>query len=295
MPRPLRSALFLPAANPRAVARARKCAADAIILDLEDAVAPAAKSEARAAAVAAVRGGGWSGRPLVVRVNGLDSAWGADDLAAFANATPDLRPDAILVPKVGSPDDLRAVAARMEAPVALWAMIESAGGVNRLSTIAASGGPLAALVLGFNDLSVSLGMDGVPRGRMPLIPVLSATVVAARANGLIALDAPCNEFRDPEPVAEESAQAAAFGFDGKALIHPDQIAACHAAFRPAPERLAWAEAVIAAYRDAPPSVGAVQVEGRMIERLHLAQAERILARAGDQPGARDQPGTRVTG
>ena len=289
MSRPLRSALFLPAGNPRAIARARGCAADAVILDLEDAVAPAAKGEARAAAVAAVREDGWSGRPLVVRVNGLDTEWGADDLAALTDAPP----EAVLVPKVGSPDDLRTVAARMKEPVALWAMIESAGGVDRLSAIAGCGGPLAALLLGFNDLSVSLGMDGVPSGRAPLVPVLSATVVAARAHGLIAIDAPCNEFRDPASVAEESAQAAAFGFDGKALIHPDQIAPCHAAFRPASERLAWADAVVAAYRDAPTSTGAVKVEGRMVERLHLAQAERILARASASTD--DQPGTRLTG
>lgn len=282
MPRPLRSALFLPASNPRAVTRARESRADAVLLDLEDAVAPAAKAEARAAAVAAVRDGGWSGRPLVVRVNGLDTAGGADDLSALA-ATP---PDAILVPKVRSAEDLEAVAARLGGDLPLWAMIESADAVDRLSAIAASRGRLAAVVLGFNDLSLSLGMDAVPPGRAPLTPVLSATVVAARANGLLAFDAPCNEFRDLGVVAEESAQAAAFGFDGKALIHPDQIAPCHAAFRPPPERVAWARAVVTAYRAAPPTTGAVQVDGRMAERLHLAQAERILQRAGDQPGGR---------
>ncbi len=276
MDMPPRSALFLPASNPRAIAKARESDADAILLDLEDAVAPAAKDEARAAAVRALAEGGWGARPVVVRVNGLDTPWGGDDLTALAHADT----HALLLPKVGTAADLHRHEARLgDAPprLRLWAMVESAAAVLSLPAIAAAGGRLAALVLGFNDLALDLGIDDPPEDRAPFVPVLSAAVMAARANGLWAIDAPCNAFRTPERVAAETRQAARFGFDGKALIHPDQIAPCHMAFAPSPGRVAWARGVVEAFADS--GHGAAQVEGHMVERLHLAQAERILARA----------------
>ena len=274
---PPRSALFLPAGNPRAVARARECAADAVLLDLEDAVAPAAKVEAREAALRALAEGGWGGRPVVVRVNGLDTPWGEDDVAALSRTAA----HALLLPKVDGPAGLaRHEALLAGAPPAprLWAMVETAAAVLALPAIAAAGGRLQAFVLGFNDLALALGIDDPPTDRAPFAPVMSAAVLAARAHGLWAIDAPCNDVRALDRVAAEARQAAGFGFDGKALIHPDQIAPCHAAFAPSAERVAWAAAVAAAFKE--PDRGAIQVDGRMVERLHLAQARRILARAG---------------
>ena len=273
---PPRSVLFLPATNVRAVAKARASDADAVVLDLEDAVAPDAKVEARAAARNALSEGGWGDRPTVVRVNGLDTAWGADDVAALADAGA----HALLLPKVGDPSTLaehEGLLGKAPAALKLWSMVESASGVLALPAIAASGGRLRALVLGFNDLALDLQVDNPPVDRAPFRPVMSAAVLAARANGLLAFDAPCNVFRTPDRVSHEARQAMQHGFDGKALIHPDQIGPCHAAFAPSADRVRWAQAVCHAFAD--PGQGAVAVDGRMVERLHLEQARRILAKA----------------
>ena len=289
--RPRRSALFLPASNPKAVAKARELAADVVILDLEDAVAPEAKEVARAAAIAAVHEGGWGRRELVIRVNGLDSAWGAADLAAVAAAGP----DAVLVPKVNDCNGLLAYdAALASAPAAtrLWTMIETCAVVPELDRLALLGAStrLAAFVLGTNDLAKDMRAQLKP-GRAPFLAVLTAAVCAARAHGLVVLDGVCNEFRDPAALTREAEQGLEFGFDGKSLIHPDQIEPCNAVFSPSAAELDQARAIIAAFADPEHAdKGAIRFEGAMVELLHLAQARRTIAIAqaiaGDQPQAR---------
>ena len=276
--RPRRSVLFLPASNPKAVARARELAADVIILDLEDAVAPEAKDDARAAAIAAVHEGGWGRRELIIRVNSIDSPWGAADLAAVAAAGP----DAVLVPKVSTPDDLLTYnEALAGAPPAtrLWAMIETCSVVPELNRLAAlkAGTRLAAFVLGTNDLAKDMRAQIKP-GRAPFLPILSAAVCAARAHGLVVIDGVCNEFRDASVLTAEAQQGLEFGFDGKALIHPDQVEPCNAVFSPSAAELAQARAIVAAFGDpAQAGKGAIRLEGMMIELLHLDQARRVLS------------------
>ena len=284
--RPRRSVLFLPASNPKAVARARELAADVIILDLEDAVAPEAKDDARAAAIAAVHDGGWGRRELIIRVNSIDSPWGAADLAAVAAAGP----DAVLVPKVSTPDDLLAYnEALAGAPPAtrLWAMIETCSVVPELNRLAAlkAGTRLAAFVLGTNDLAKDMRAQIKP-GRAPFLPILSAAVCAARAHGLVVIDGVCNEFRDASVLTAEAQQGLEFGFDGKALIHPDQVEPCNAVFSPSAAELAQARAIVAAFGDpAQAGKGAIRLEGMMIELLHLDQARRVLAIAAAIAGS----------
>lgn len=268
--RQIRSALFMPASNARAIEKARGLECDAVILDLEDAVAPEAKAAARAQAVAAARQGGFGDRLLVLRVNALDTDWGKEDCAAAIGAGF----DAVLLPKVAHPDDLYAARAILgEMP--LWAMIETCAAMLALPLIAATPG-LACLIAGTNDLAKDMrctpGAD-----RLPLLPHLTAIVTVARAHGLIALDGVSNVLADTTELAAECAQGAAFGFDGKTLIHPAQIAPTNRVFAPSVERVAWAEAVIAAFADSVNTdKGAIRIGGEMVERLHLAEAERIL-------------------
>ncbi len=273
-----RTALYMPASNARAIAKARDLACDVVILDLEDAVAPDEKARARAQVVAEVRAGGFGDRELVVRINGLDTPWGADDAAAVG----EIGADAVLVPKVSQVGDLAAVRGLLGAdgpPV--WAMIETCAGVLALPALAAAAGPmrLAALVAGTNDLAKEMrcrpGAD-----RMPMIPALAGIVMAARAAGIAALDGVCNALDAPDRLAAECAQGAMLGFDGKTLIHPAQLAAAHAAFGPSAEDLAWAHAVIGAFA-MPENAdkGAIRLDGQMVERLHLAEAEAMIASA----------------
>ena len=274
--RPRRSALYMPASNAKAIAKARTLACDVVILDLEDAVAPDAKEKAREAAVAAVREGGFGGRELVVRVNALATEWGEEDCAALAAAAP----DAILVPKV---DDGRQVAGYVErrlGGVPVWAMVETARAMLRLESLASAPG-LAALVMGTNDLAKELGARP-GADRLPFLGVLTQAVAAARAYGLAVLDGVYNAIDDADGFSAECAQGARFGFDGKTLIHPAQIAACNAAFSPTVDDIAWAETVERAFA-APEAAnkGAIRVEGKMVERLHLDQARRTLAQAGE--------------
>lgn len=271
----LRSALYMPASNARAIEKARGLAADAIILDLEDAVAPDAKALAREQAIGAARDGGFGARPLVLRVNGLDTEWGQADCRAAAGAGF----DAVLLPKVSHPDDLSAAQALL-GPVPLWAMIETCAAMLALPAIvgAARAHDLRCLIVGPNDLAKEMrctpGAD-----RMPLLPHLVAIVTAARAHGLIALDGVCNAIGDAALLEAECAQGARLGFDGKTLIHPGQIDIANAAFAPSAERIAWAERIIAAFA-LPENAGkgAIQLGGEMIERLHLAEAERVVGR-----------------
>ena len=289
--RPRRSVLFLPTSNPKAVAKARELPTDVVILDLEDAVAPEAKDDARAAAIAAVHEGGWGRRELIIRVNSFDSPWGAADLAAVAAAGP----DAVLVPKVSSPDDLLVYDhALAGAPPAtrLWTMIETCAVVPELGRLAAlkASTRLAAFVLGTNDLAKDMRAQIRP-GRAPFLPILSAAVCAARAHGLVVIDGVCNEFRDSNVLSAEARQGLEFGFDGKSLIHPDQVEPCNAVFSPNAAELDQARAIVAAFDDPEHAgKGAIRLEGMMVELLHLDQARRVLAIAaviaGDQPQAR---------
>lgn len=276
--RPRRSALYLPASNQKALAKARTLPADVVILDLEDAVAPDLKEEARAAAVAAVAEGGFGRRELVIRANALGTPWGAEDLAAISA----VGPDAVLVPKVNSPEEVRAYDAALSAApprTRLWIMIETCACLPLLHQIAACGADtrLAGFVLGTNDLAKEMRAKPGP-ARTPFLPILTMAVAAARAHGLIVLDGVCNEFRDLDLFRAEAKQGLEFGFDGKTLIHPDQIAPCNEVFSPGAEEIAWAEAIDAAFA-LPENAGkgAIKVDGKMVELLHLEQAQRTLA------------------
>lgn len=268
-----RSVLFLPASNPRAVEKARGLECDVGVLDLEDAVAPEMKAQAREAAVAAIRSGGFRPR-LAVRINGLDTPWGSDDLAALAGTGITL----IVAPKIESADAIHALSAAVSPGAQLIAMIETPAAVLRLDAIAGSGGGLAGLMLGVNDLATGLG-TGTSPDREPLKPWLALTVAAARTHGLIALDGVFNRIDDAEGFAAECRQGRLYGFDGKSLIHPGQIAAAHTAFGPSQAEVAAALAVVQAF-SAPDAAdkGAIRLEGRMVERLHLEAAQALLAR-----------------
>jgi citrate lyase subunit beta/citryl-CoA lyase len=273
--RPRRSVLYLPASNPRAIDKARTLAADAVILDLEDSVAPEAKGMARALAAEAVRAGGFGPREVVIRVNGADTPWGAEDLAAAAAAGP----DAILIPKIAAPEAIAQAAAAVAGRAPLWAMIETCSAVFRLEALgqASAGGGVAVWVIGGNDLVKEMRCRPGP-DRAPLLPALSLAVMAARAHGLAILDGVWNDIANLDGLAAECAQGAALGFDGKTLIHPSHLEAANLAFSPAAEEVAWARTVVAAYEE-PENAGrgVIKVEGRMVERLHLEQARRLIA------------------
>lgn len=276
-----RSVLYLPASNPRAIEKARGLNADAVILDLEDAVAPDFKIEARRAAVEALSVGGFGGR-VGVRVNGLDTPWGADDLTALCVH----KPDFVVAPKIESPEAVREVAAHLPAEADLWVMIETPLSVLRLDAIAGAGAPLAALMLGVNDFGERMNLV-LDADREPLKPWLAAIVAAARGHGLLAIDGVVNATDDAGRLQTECRQGRAFGFDGKSLIHPGQIDAANAAFSPSPEEVARAREVVAAFAAADAQGrGAIRVGYRMVERLHLDAAHRLLARheaASTQP------------
>lgn len=276
--RPRRSALYLPASNAKAIAKARTLPCDMVILDLEDAVAPEMKDEAREAAVTAVNQGGFGHREVAIRANGLDTPWGAADLAAIAGSAA----DAVLVPKVNGPADITAYEEALNvAPpqMQLWAMIETCASVANLPAIAAMAGStrLSLWIMGTNDLAKEMRAQLTPC-RTPFLPFLSMAVAAARSQGIAVLDGVCNEFRDLAVFEAEARQGLMFGFDGKSLIHPAQIEPCNAVFSPSPEDLAWAHAVIEAFGlPENASKGAIRVEGKMAELLHLEQAKRLVA------------------
>jgi citrate lyase subunit beta/citryl-CoA lyase len=278
--RPLRSVLYVPASNSRAIDKARGLPCDVVFLDLEDAVAPEAKAQARANAVEAVRAGGFGARLVMIRTNHLSSAWGAEDFAAAAEAGP----DAVLAPKVSDAEELMACErALADAPAhtGLWAMIETAAAVVNLREIAgcARTSRLQAIICGCNDLMLDLRCRKTP-DRAPLLPALAMSIAAARANGLLVFDGVFNDFSNPAGFEAECRQAADFGFDGKTLIHPSQIEACNRIFSPSPEKVAWAKKVVAAF-DAPEAEGkgVLSLDGKMIERLHLVEARRVLRAA----------------
>lgn len=276
--RPRRSALYMPASNAKAVEKARTLDADVIILDLEDAVAPEMKPAAREAAVAAVKAGGFGAREVVIRVNGLDTPWGAEDLHAAAEAGP----DAVLVPKINDADDVRLYDQRLNAApphTRLWTMIETAKAAFHLWQIAGAthGTRLSTWVMGVNDFAKEMRARQTP-DRAPFLPLLTLSVAAARAHGLTILDGVHNDIEDLAALEAVCVQGVDFGFDGKTLIHPKHLPICNRVFSPSPEDIAWSEAVIAAF-NAPENAGkgALRVDGKMAERLHLSQAERLVA------------------
>lgn len=274
-PTPLRSVLFAPASNARVIDKARTLACDAVILDLEDAVGPDDKAAARELMASVIPAGGFAAPLVAVRVNGGNTDWGPDDLRAAAAA----RPDAVLIPKVASAPDLMAARAALPDAIRLWANIETCLGVLEVRDIAAVAPKvgLDVLVFGQNDLSRDLGRRPT-RDRRMLHTAMGLTVLSGRAAGLGLVDGVFNDFTDLDAFEAECREGRAFGFDGKAVIHPAQIEAANRIFSPGEDDLAWARAVVEAFADpANAGKGAVQVSGGMAERLHLDQARRMLA------------------
>jgi citrate lyase subunit beta/citryl-CoA lyase len=272
--RPRRSVLYMPGSNARALEKARNLPADALILDLEDAVAPDAKDIAREQVCAAVAARGVGKREVIVRITALSTPWGAADLKAAAEAAP----DAILVPKVSAPAELAAVEQGLgNAKVAIWAMVETPVAILNIGQVAATGGRLSCFVMGTNDLIKEMHGLHTP-DRMNLAAALSLSVLAARANGLAVIDGVYNDIQDTEGFAASCRQGRAFGFDGKTLIHPSQVESCNAIFAPSPADVEAARKVIAAF-DLPENKGkgAIKVDGRMVELLHAEIARATVA------------------
>ena len=280
--RPRRSVLYVPASNQKALAKLPELTCDAVIFDLEDAVAPSEKDAAREALRDHFKANPTSPKERVVRINPLASEWGTEDLLAACAC----RPDAILVPKVNTPRDIQDVDEALDeadADQKIWAMIETPKAILNLGHIAElsrdRGARLSCFVTGTNDLAKEIGLKVTPDRRY-LSPYLAQIVVAARAGGIDVLDGPCNDFRDLAAFAAECAEASNIGFDGKTLIHPAQIEPANAAFAPERETLAEAEKIRAAFA-LPENAGkgVISLDGRMVERLHLTQAEKLLAKA----------------
>jgi (3S)-malyl-CoA thioesterase len=271
--RPWRSVLYIPGSKPRALEKARGLACDAIIFDLEDAVSPSEKAAARDTLAGALRAGGFGARARIVRINALDTEWGAGDAAALSG----LEVEGVLLPKVDGPAQLDALAALVP-DAALWAMMESPLGILGAGDIAAHP-RLAGLVLGTNDLAKDLGCDA-GGGRAALQVALQTALLAARAHGRICVDGVYNAFRDDDGLRAECAQGVALGFDGKTLIHPGQIEIANAAFAPQPDAIDLAQRQIAAFDEAAArGEGVAVVDGKIVENLHIVTAKRLLAKA----------------
>jgi len=293
--RPRRSALFMPGSNARALEKARGLPCDVVILDLEDAVAPDAKAEARARVLASLAAGGFGRRERVVRVNGLDTPWGHADLAAAATSGA----DAVLVPKVESGDMVRRVASVLAASgapdaLSLWVMVETPMAMLDVRDIASAHPRLGALVMGTSDLAKDLHARQ-SRGREALVTGLGLCLLAARAHGLVALDGVHADIADADGLQAACRQGAILGFDGKTLVHPNQIDAANRAFGPEPAEVEGARRIIADHGAAMAAGrGVTTVDGRMIEALHVAEARRLVALA-DAIGAIEAPSTEATG
>lgn len=268
--RPARSALYIPGSKERALDKARGLPVDIILFDLEDAVSPDAKLEARATLTAALAAGGYGTRQKIVRINALDTKWGADDAAAVAA----MECDAVLLPKVDGPDDLDALATLVP-DLPIWAMMETPLGILNAGEIAAHP-RLAGFVMGTNDLAKDLNA----RGRGAMITALQMCMLAARANGIVALDGVFNAFKDEEGLKAECIEGRDMGFDGKTLIHPAQVAICNAIFGPSPAEIDLAERQIAAFNAAvAEGQGVAVVDGKIVENLHVVTAQATLAKA----------------
>lgn len=273
--RPRRSVLYMPSSNARALEKAKSLPCDGLILDLEDAVAPDAKESAREAACAAAASGEYGRREVTIRVNGIGTQWHDADIAAASQAGP----DAIVVPKVNSADEVRALVAAMEkagAPekTTLWAMVETPIAMFNAYEIAAASPRLSVLVMGTNDLVKELYAEHVP-GRQPLLTGLGMALLAARATGTAILDGVYNDVKNTEGFLAECAQGRQMGFDGKTLIHPGQVAGANEAFAPSPEAVEDARGILAAWEEGK-GAGVVTYNGKMIENLHVESAQRIL-------------------
>jgi (3S)-malyl-CoA thioesterase len=269
--RPVRSVLYIPASKERALEKARELPVDAIIFDLEDAVAPEEKARARALLAAELTQVDFGPRLRIVRVNGLETPWGAADLLAFAGH-PGV--DAVLVPKVNGPEDLEAVARRVAKPI--WAMMETARGCLNAAVIAAHP-RLQGMVMGTNDLARELGARA-RADRQPLLAALGTCLLAARAEGKLIVDGVFNAFRDEAGLRAECEQGRDMGFDGKTLVHPAQIAAANEIFAPSDEDLMLARRQIAAFAEARNrGEGVAVVDGRIVENLHVVTAEALIA------------------
>ena len=297
--RPRRSVLYMPGSNLRALEKARTVPADALILDLEDSVAPEAKSIARDQVLAAVRAGGFGDREIIIRVNALSSPWGETDLAAAASAGP----DGILIPKIGTAAHMTEIGTQLDqlgAPnhTAVWAMMETPAAFLHAGAIAATrheaaGRRLSCLVLGTNDLAKETRARLVP-GRQPMLTALSLAVLAARAHNLDVIDGVCNELEDLEALRAECLQGLELGMDGKTLIHPKQIEIANAVFSPTPAEIAWATKILAAFNlPENESKGVISLEGKMVERLHAEMAARTVAIA-DAIAARQAAQTQMS-
>jgi citrate lyase subunit beta/citryl-CoA lyase len=280
--RPRRSVLYMPGSNVRALEKAKTLPVDGVIVDLEDSVAPEAKETARKQAADAVKAGGFGGREVFIRVNGVDSPWHADDLSAAARAAPDV----ILVPKVSSPDTLELIGRRLldmgtDRKTRVWAMIETPLAIFNILSIGAeardSETRLSGFVMGTNDLAKDTRARLVP-GRAPMLPWLSMCVAAARVHGIDILDGVYNDIGNADGFINECRQGVDLGFDGKTLIHPSQIEPCNTAFSPSPAEVEWARKMIEAF-DLPENrgKGVVSIDGRMVERLHADMARRTVA------------------
>jgi citrate lyase subunit beta/citryl-CoA lyase len=278
--RPRRSALYLPGNNGRALEKGRTLPADVLIFDLEDAVGPDAKADSRAQVCDAISSGSYGPREIVVRINGLGTDWHDDDLAAVAGSAA----HGVLVPKVEKGEQVQALAAVLDdldapASLRLWVMIETPRAFLRAEEIASASDRLAAFVVGTNDLVNDLHGLHVP-GRAPVLTALSLAVLGARAAGKAILDGVFNDITDEGGFRAEARQGRVMGFDGKSLIHPSQIAPANDLFGPSPEELADARKIVSAYEQAEAAGNSViTVDGRMIESLHVRDAQRILALA----------------
>jgi citrate lyase subunit beta / citryl-CoA lyase len=278
--RPRRSALYMPGANERALEKAKTLAADALILDLEDAVSPDAKPAARERVCAAVASGEYGRREVTIRVNGLDTRWHEADLRAAAKAGP----AAVVVPKINSAAEVHAVERLLDeagapAHTRIWAMVETPVAIMRAEEIARSSQRLSVLVMGTNDLVKELRAEHVP-GRAPLLTALSMCLLAARAHGKQILDGVYNDVKDLDGFEAECRQGREFGFDGKTLIHPGQLEPCNRVFAPSEADVERSRRIIEAFEEATArGDGVVTVDGRMIENLHVEQARRQLALA----------------
>ncbi|GAA4120404.1 CoA ester lyase [Knoellia locipacati] len=273
---PRRSVLYMPGSNERALEKAKTLPVDALILDLEDAVAPDAKEGARENVCAAAVSGEYGNREVTIRVNGTGTQWHDADLAAAAQAGP----AGVVVPKVGSADEVRSLVSALEAAGApehtrLWAMIETPEAILNVREIAAASPRLAVLVMGTNDLVKELRADHVP-GRGPLVTSLQLSLLAARESGIAILDGVYNDVKDAEGFEAECVQGRDFGFDGKTLIHPGQVEVCNSTFAPSEAAVADARGILEAW-EAGAGSGVVTHNGRMIENLHVEIAERVIA------------------
>lgn len=274
--------LFMPGSNARALDKARTLPADGIILDLEDAVAPDAKAQAREQIAQAVTAKGFGDREVLIRVNGLDSPWWIEDIGMAGK----VKPDGILVPKISSVEDLAAIADRLsdinaDMSIRVWAMIETARAVLHVEELAAASRDaetrLAGFVFGPNDIARETRIRMLP-SRETMLPMMIQCVLAARMYGLEALDGPYGDIGNADGLAAECAQARDLGFDGKTLIHPSHLEACNAVFTPSPEEVAQARRIVGAFEQPENAArGAIQLDGRMVERLHAEMAKRTIA------------------